>query len=159
MIPFPCDSCIHFSGMGFIPYCKKKVIAHVNDKPVYEWCSIMRTMEGDCGIDSKLYEKNDNVIRIRPTIVYSGRNHCDKINKTTTSENDAKVDVNKINKPNRDNAKQTVQKETIKANQTNIATITSLESKSTRKSTRTKQSTLSKQSMEQLATVLAATSK
>ena len=127
MIPFPCNSCIHFSGMGFIPYCKKKVIAQVNNKPVYEWCSIMRSFDGECGVDSKLYEKTDNVIRIRPTIVYSGKNHENISKSNNTDANDNSVKLDKINKYDKNNGNSAQRKrgrlcKTIKAAQTNQIT-------------------------------------
>lgn len=152
IIPYPCDTCIHFSGMSFIPYCKKKVVGNANNKPVYEWCSIMRSLDGECGVDSKLYEKTDNVIRISPTVVYSGKKHFDK---TDNCEDNAKINLNKISKQNRDNGKQPqIQKETVKACEKNESSLPSLESK--RK--RTKQSVRSSKSMEQLAIVLAGAS-
>jgi len=99
MIPFPCNTCIHFSGMGFIPYCKKKIVGQVNNKPVYEWCSVMRTFNGECGVDSKLYEKNDNVIRIGPTVIYSGRNNIsNKGNETDFDKNKGKIETSETKK-------------------------------------------------------------
>ena len=146
-IPFPCDSCIHFSGMGFIPFCKKKIVGNVNNKPIYEWCSIMRTLDGECGVDSKLYVKNDKVIRISPTIVYSGKHNIDNINKSS-------VNLDKINKSNKDNAiqlQQSLKKATVKASEKNASMESVKERECKRKSMQ------SNMQMEELATILAET--
>jgi hypothetical protein len=71
-----CFTCAHFSGLRYLPYCKKvllnpaQTITRDNHKtyitrPTYEWCYNLAYEGGACGLDAKLYEPYEHGINLK----------------------------------------------------------------------------------------------
>jgi hypothetical protein len=74
-----CHTCIHFSGMTYLPFCKKimlrpsETITREGNKiyittPTYDWCRNVYCEGGQCGPEGKLYTKAPSGLNIKPII-------------------------------------------------------------------------------------------
>jgi hypothetical protein len=56
VIPTPCLTCKHFSGMKHIPFCKRRIISQVGTRKIHPWCVDEVNNPAQCGPETIHYE-------------------------------------------------------------------------------------------------------
>jgi hypothetical protein len=56
VIPTPCLTCKHFSGISYIPFCKRRIISQVGTRKIHPWCVDEVNDPKQCGPQTKHHE-------------------------------------------------------------------------------------------------------
>jgi len=62
VIPTPCLTCKHFSGIKYIPFCTRRVIGQVGTRKIHPWCIDEVNRPEQCGPETKHYEHEEQTV-------------------------------------------------------------------------------------------------